>query len=404
MWQGITVSADDNPTGAPGLWQRLELRPEGEAAASGALWPALSERLAAAQPRPKLRPDLVVKLNRIVNLNLSESVTCVLNDPTSGRYFHLGERESFILALLDGRHDLPAITREAAARFGPLPDQAVERFIWDLGQAGLLEQRAGLWQRLAAPQRSGPLVVWTLPGAGERLEKLYRFFRSPPSIPIWVLAFVGFMHPARLIIFSRSPIGPDVAFLAGKPAIIPVVLLACYLIMIPVVLSHELAHALACVHSGGRVSRFGLMVRHFLPAAFADVSDLYLLPQQARITVYLAGPAVTMAWAGLATLVWDLTPAGSYVHLIAGAVALVTSLNALTGLVPVAGYDSSEALGEWQGVPNLHRRALTYCWARLRRRPVAAPDGHARLFVWYGLGFVVYNLAMIAILAALIFG
>ena len=41
MWRGMTINTDDNPTGAPGLWQRLELRSgAGEAAAGGALWPA----------------------------------------------------------------------------------------------------------------------------------------------------------------------------------------------------------------------------------------------------------------------------------------------------------------------------------------------------------------------------
>jgi len=109
-----------------------------------------------------------------------------------------------------------------------------------------------------------------------------------------------------------------------------------------------------------------------------------------------------LSWAGLAAAAWAILPVPNYVHLAAGAVALVASINSLTGLIPVAGYDGSEALGEWLGVPGLHRQALAYGLARLRRRPVAAPGGHARLFIWYSLGFVVYNLAMIGIVAALI--
>ena len=398
MWQGITVRTDDNPTGAPGLWQRLELRPEGEAAAGGALWPALSQRLAAARPHPKLRPDLVVKPVP------GDDTASILSDPAGGRYFRLGERESFILTLLDGRRDLPAIAGEAAARFGPLPDQAVGRLVWDLGQAGLLEQRAGLWQRLAAPQRSGPLVVWTIRNAEGRLRALYNHLGGLFLPVTWSMAVLMFVPAVVLVIRRRSQIGYDLGALAAYPAAIPLVLLACYLAMILVVLTHELAHALACIHYGGRVSRFGLMIRHFLPAAFADVSDLYLLPVRSRIAVYLAGPASTLFWAGLAAAAWALLPVAYYVHLIAGAVALVATLNGLTGLVPVAGYDGSEALGEWLGVSSLHRRALSYCWARLRRRPAPNPAGRGRLFVWYGLGFVVYNIAMIGILAALIFG
>ena len=398
MWRGITVSADDNPTGAPGLWQRLELRPEGEAAAGGALWPALSERLASAQPRPKLRPDLAVKPIP------GDDTASILSDPTGGRYFRLGQREAFIATLLDGRRDLPTIAGEAAARFGPLPGQAVERFVWDLGQAGLLEQRAGLWQRLAAPKRSGPLVVWTIRNAEGRLRALYNLLGGLFLPVTWGMAVLMSVPAAILVIRHRPQIGYDLGALAAYPGAIPLALLQCYLAMILVVLTHELAHALACIHYGGRVSRMGLMIRHGLPAAFADVSDLYLLPKRARIAVYLAGPASTLFWAGLAAAAWAILSVPNYVHLAAGAVALVASINSLTGLVPVAGYDGSEALGEWLGVPNLHRRALSYCWARLRGRPVAGPAGHSRLFIWYGLGFVVYNIAMIGLLAALIFG
>jgi len=396
MWRGITISADDNPTGAPGLWQRIELRPAAGEAAGGPLWRDLAERTAAARPNPKLRPDLVVKPVP------GNDAASILSDPTGGRYFRLGEREAFIVTLLDGRRDLPAIAGEAAARFGPLPGQAVDQFVWDLGRAGLLEQRAGLWQRLAAPRRSGPFIIWTMPNAKERLEALYARLGGLFH-PVTGSAALFFIILAAVTVIRRWPqVRADLAYLAERPAAVPLLLLACYLAMIPVVLSHELAHALTCIHYRGSVSRFGLMIRHFLPAAFADVSDLYLLPKRARIAVYLAGPASTLAWAGLAVGTWAAWPAGHYVNLIAGAVALVASINALTGLVPVAGYDGSEALGEWLGVPGLHRRALAYGWARLRRRPVPAPGGRARLFIWYSLGFVVYNLAMIGIVAALI--
>ena len=329
----------------------------------------LAERVTAARPNPKLRPDLVVKPVP------GDSAACILSDPTGGRYFRLGEREAFILTLLDGQRDLPAIASDTAARFGPLPAQAVDQFVWEMGQAGLLDERAGLWQRLAAPQRSGPVVVWTLPGAEERLEALYARLGGLFHPVTWGVAIFFFVQAVVLVIRRWSLVRADVAFLAANPAAIPLLLIACYLAMVPVVLSHELAHALTCIHYGGRVSRLGLMIRHFLPAAFADVSDLYFLPARARIAVYLAGPASTLAWAGMAVAVWAFWPAGSYVHLIGGAVGLVATINGLVGLNPVAGYDGSEALGEWLAVPGLHRRALGYWWDRLRGRAMLYAAG-----------------------------
>ena len=393
MWRGITIGRDVNPTGEPGLWQRLELRqPPGDAPAGGALWPALSQRLSSAQPHPKLRQDLIVKPVP------GDGAACVLSDPTGGHYFRLGEREAFILTLLDGQRDLPALARDAAARFGPLPAQAVDQFVWDLGQAGLLNQRASLWQRLAAPQRSGPLVVWALSGAEQRLEVLYTRLSGLFHPATWGVPIFLFVLAVVQVIRRWSLVRADLAFLAGNLPAIPLLLIACYLAMIPVILIHELAHALTCIHHGGRVSRLGLMIRHFLPAAFADVSDLYFLPARARIAVYLAGPASTLACAGLATAVWALWPAGSYVHLIAGALALVASLDGLIGLNPVAGYDGSEALAERLAVPNLHRRALGHWLNRLRGRPDPVPTVQRRLFLWYGLGFVTYNLVAIGVI------
>ena len=399
MWRGMTVSRDENSTGAPGLWQRLELRAAaGEAVRRDTLWPALAERLAGGHLHPKLRPDLVIKTIP------GDGAACALSDPTGGRYFRLGEREAFILTLLDGRRDLAAITHDTTARFGPLPAQAVDRFVWEIEQAGLLDEQASLWQRLATPQHSGPVVVWTLSGAEERLEALYGRLGGLFHPVTWGAAVFFFVQAAVLVIRRWSLVGADVAFLADNLAAIPLLVIICYLAMIPVVLTHELTHALTCIHHGGRVSRLGLMIYHFLPAAFADVSDLYVLPAQARIAVYLAGPASTLAWMGLAAAVWAFWPAGSYVHLIAGAVALVAMINGLVGLNPVAGYDGSEALGERLGVPGLHRRALGYWWDRLRGRASSVPAGHKRLFVWYGAGFVVYNLVMAAALAVLILG
>jgi len=301
----------------------------------------------AARPNPQTTASLVGQDGPRRPCGL-----CAERPNRPARYFRLGEREAFILTLLDGQRDLAAIGRDTTARFGPLPDQAVEQFRVGTGAGGLLDQRASLWQRLTAPQRSGPLVVWTMRDAEGWLEDRYHR-RSGPWFAMMGFGSLLFVLAIVMIISSwpqiRAQIRADVAFLAAKPQAIPVVLIACYLIMIPIVLSHEMAHAMTCINYDGRVSRFGLMIRHFLPAAFADVSDLYLLSKRARIAVYLSGPAMTLTWASVAVVVWAQPALDSYVHLIAGVVGLVAMINGLGGLIPVAGYDGSEALANGWG-------------------------------------------------------
>lgn len=382
---------------SPGLWQRVELRlPAGEEAG---LWPGLQARMAATRPLPQLRPDLVLKA-----LPAEEGPGVLLGDPAGGRYFRLGEREAFLLPLLDGRHEVGDLTQACSARFGPISPQAVERFLQELSMAGLLDEKAGLWQRLRGLQRSGPLILWTLRGAGERLAALHRPLRFLFSPGGAVLALLFLAGAAALLGVRWDVLRADWALLTAAWWRIPLLLLTMYIAAGPLVLTHELAHALACIQAGGQVTRFGLMVRHLLPAAFADVSDVWMFPRRARVGVFLAGPAATAFWAGGAAALWLAAPPGSWPHLLGAGLLLLALYSTLAGLVPVAGYDGSEILAEWLGRPGLHRQALGYVGERLRRRPPALPAPTRRIYLAYAAAALLYNAAMLVLVAALFLG
>jgi putative peptide zinc metalloprotease protein len=145
------------------------------------------------------------------------------------------------------------------------------------------------------------------------------------------------------------------------------------------------------------------MVRHLLPAAFADVSDIWVMPRRRRVAVLLVGPVSTVIWAALATGLWAWTRPGSFIHLLGGAVMLASFLGVWVSLNPVGGYDGSEVLSEWLEVPDLHRRALNYGWAKLRGRPQPSPPPRVgRIFWGYSLGVLVYNLAVLALVLVLL--
>jgi putative peptide zinc metalloprotease protein len=383
----------DAPADGPGLWQRAELRLQvGNEA--GPLWPRLEERLASVRSYPRLHPGTVLK----AVAGDGGAAAYLLSDPARGRYFRLGEREANLIPLLDGKREVQEVARDYADRFGPVSVPAVERFLYDLRLAGLLDERAGLWQRLSAPRRSGPLILWTLPGAEDRLAALHHAVRGLLTPVSGVVALFLFLGGLALWIVRFPALGADLAVLRAAWWMLPVLLALVYTVMVPVVVTHELAHALACVHAGGRVARFGLMVHHLLPAAFADVSDVWTLPRASRIGVFLAGPASTALWAAAATALWSCTPAGSWVHVGLAAVMLAIWYSLLVGLVPVAGYDGSEVLGEWLRVPNLHRRALGLFGAGRTELAGAAPR-ERRILQGYAAGFVAYNLAVVTLIA-----
>jgi len=238
----------DSPAPA-GLWQRLELRlqPEGS---PDALWPALQERLAGTPERPRLRGGLVLKL-----IQAGPGPAYLLSDPMGGRYFRLGEREALILSLLDGEREVQEIVRDCSARFGPIAAPAVEQFLQDIRMAGLLEERTSLWKRLGYGSRSGPLILWTLPAAEDRLRRLYRRLRFLFHPLAWAVILALFLGAVVLLVLRWDLLPAALVYLAASWWWIPLLLLALYLAFIPVALTHEGAHALTCIHFGGRVSR-----------------------------------------------------------------------------------------------------------------------------------------------------
>jgi len=382
--------AQEVPSDPAGLWQRAELRLQvGEE--TDPLWPRLEERLATGRFYPRLHSGLVLKAGPA-----NGGPAYLLSDPARGRYFCLGEREAALIPLLDGQREVREVARDYAERFEAISVPAVERFLEDLRQAGLLNESASLWQRLSAPQRSGPLILWTLPGAADKLAALHRavrFLFTPLSGLLFLLLPAGL----GLLVAHFPALRADLAVLRTAWWAAPLLLLLAYLAMVPIVVTHELAHALACIHSGGQVTRFGFMLKHLLPAAFADVSDVWVLPRQSRISVFLAGPASTTLWAATITALWAWTPAGSWVHLGLAAIMLVIWYSLLIGLIPVAGYDGSEVLAEWLHMPELHRRALDL-FRGAREELAAAPPRERRILGGYAFGFLVYNMAIITLI------
>ncbi len=374
----------------PDLWQRLEVRlPAGDG--GGTLWSHLEDRLSAPPAAPCLRPGVLLK-----PAPCSTGPAYLLGDVAAGRYFSLGEREAAILALLDGRRSWSAVVDECSRQLG-LDAPAVERFLYDLRYAGLLQEPSSLWQRLGGLAPQGPLILWSLDHAEEKLAVLARRLRFLFHPVTWViLAGLALAVPATLLARLHFIAG-DLAAL-GSSWWSLLLLLLLYPAMLPVVLTHELAHALLCTHLGGRVSRLGLMVQRLLPAAFADVSDIWSLPRTARVAVFMAGPASMAFWLALFAALWAWAPLPAALHLFTF-LLLLSGLFSLAGaLSPVAGYDGSEVLAEWLQLPDLHRRALTYWRRRLRRAATANSRREERVFQWYGGAFLLYNIVMAGLL------
>ncbi|MBU1877667.1 MAG: hypothetical protein KJ734_01840, partial [Chloroflexi bacterium] len=308
--------ADD--AGPAGLWARLAARQVELVEDSGdpSLWDHLDHHLRLVKARPRLRTDLVVSRQEEAG-----TVYYVIKDPVALAYYRFKANEYFILTLLDGHHEVRDLVQTYSQQYRPIRPETVQGFLDKVESFGLLEHgRQNLYSQLMAhlasrlASRLGALLRfnYTLPDTDGWTQRLYRVVRVVFSTPMawcWSLLALSGLIP---LVLGWPRLGSDLGgvFASGWELVLYALLL--YGSVAVVIVVHELAHALTCVHYGGHVHKMGIMLYYITLAAYADTSDAWLFPSRwQRAGVSLAGPLSTLVFGSLGAWVWWLAPAGS---------------------------------------------------------------------------------------------
>ncbi|HUQ50215.1 MAG TPA: HlyD family efflux transporter periplasmic adaptor subunit [Terriglobales bacterium] len=78
---------------------------------------------------------------------------------------------------------------------------------------------------------------------------------------------------------------------------------------------HETAHGMTCKHFGGESHKMGAFLMYLMPGVFCDVTQIYVYGGRwARIATLFAGVWSEIIICSWVTIVWWLTPVGSYTH------------------------------------------------------------------------------------------
>ena len=154
------------------------------------------------------------------------------------------------------------------------------------------------------------------------------------------------------------------------------------------VVTHQIMHALACIHAKRRVREFGFTMLHgFIPTFYVDVTDVFMANRRARIMNALAGPLVHLFLASL--YLWTASLAGP--GLVKGFLAASAILQLQSFFVSLYPFcflemDGYHILADLLGMPNAHPRlggvsCATTLWSRIssRARPEPAGDRLRRL-------------------------
>jgi len=358
---------------------------------------------------PPTRPDIVVRVQ--VHRN---SHYAVVKDPVTGRFFRLPEMAWKIAGHFNSNLDYRQIAFLASEREeSDISAEDVQGVAEQLERLGLLDQglsRADIASRQEAvtlERRSILYLKRPLVDPDRFLSGLLAAIRPLVSFPFVVLvvvlvccaAILHAIHPHEAAQAMASSLrGWGLAWLYGMTAL--------------TLTLHEIAHGLACKRFGAEVREMGVMLLYFMPCAYTDISDAYLVPKkQNRIWITMAGSVADLAvWSAATIALATLHPVQGPLLQALGALMLTTGLRSVVfNLNPLIRLDGYYVLVDLLEMPNLRLRAREVVRWRVANwlgRASARPDETARdrrileAYGWLSLVYVVALLSMSAVLAA----
>lgn len=138
---------------------------------------------------------------------------------------------------------------------------------------------------------------------------------------------------------------------------------------------HEFGHAITATRYGVRVGHMGVALLVLFPMPYTDTSESWKLTNNRhRLHIAAAGIIVELALAGMATLLWSVSPEGSFKSALFFLATTSWVLTLLVNLSPFLRFDGYFILSDILDFPNLHQRAGALGKVSLRRKLLGFTD------------------------------
>lgn len=368
---------------------------------------------------------------------LGDDGKCVVKDLQRQTYFRLGEKERFLLELLDGHRTRQEVRIAYESRFdAELQDDDLDDFLELARTRGLLESTdaAGIGASVESPPRRAPepapptaarpVAPPTAPvkparpaPRGQSILAWRKSLFDPDRLFTWLEPKLRFFWTRGFLIVSAVSIATAVAVVwLNRAALAENVVDGLHwkmlafgaLALLGITALHEAAHGLTCKHYGGEVHEVGFLLIFFMPAFFCNVSDAWLLPsRRQRLAVTFAGGYFELFLWSLAVFVWRTTMQGTLLSYCAGLVVSVSGMRVLFNFTPFIKLDGYYLLSDALGIPNLRQRGLETVTAHLRwllwgaPRPAAGPRW---VLLTYGVVCWCLSMLMLGLMLAALAG
>ena len=184
-----------------------------------------------------------------------------------------------------------------------------------------------------------------------------------------------------------------------------------YLLAVVILGLHEVGHAHACKHYGGRVPAMGFALIYLTPAFYTDTTEGHVTASRyQRLVISVAGVWAELMICALATPVWWGTPPDTALHIAAYEVMLITGISsALINWNPLMKLDGYHMLCEIINIADLKETSTLYVSSWVKRHiwglPVEVPYVPKRRrpgFVVYAILSGLYSYSVLYLVAGFV--
>jgi len=344
---------------------------------------------------PKYAPQRSTT-SHVERLTVDGEPAYILMNEATGDIYEVDEDTNAIWGLADGGKTIKEIWAEAKKANEALTEKEVRDVILSLAEEGTIESSEPEVEHKRVELVSAfQLDVRLLKDSSKSLAPFFGLTRK--LLGKWVLVLAAAITALGAILFA----GTFAHFFADSSAFgiagstLLGLLFYQMVVLLPVYLIHELAHAATCDYYGGKPRDLGTGLYYLAPFFYSDTSDSWRLPKRARIMISLAGPISTVVIASLFVL-WSYFLAPGFGKNALEIGAFFAFYGTLLNISPVIETDGYYVLADVLKIPNLRDEAFGYLRSvsmRLLGRPVSfeRPDARTRrIFLVYGVAAVVW--------------
>lgn len=317
----------------------------------------------------------------------------IIFDAEQGSYFKIGELGYLILGYLNKNYSLQKIKKRIYSKYKKkISSQELKVFIRILNEYGLIEKTKNITFTENFKQRSFLGVVF---------RTFNRFLYIKMKI-ISIDSFITSIEPKIKIIFSRGfLVVLCICFLANSfwlfnnseiffqqfkniwlfdGSFIKGIMLLIFM-NFPILLIHELSHAITCKYFGGKVGEIGILLIFFQPFFYCNITNTWGIPRNKRILIRLSGLLSHIVFLNIFTPLVIFIPPDSWLYEIGWKIIIWIWMLNLFNLNPFWKVDGYYLLIDLLNTPNLYENSFKYLFLFIKKRLFKKKEVNDKYFI-----------------------